>query len=560
MRKTLFLSLLFAFYAARTFGQETNPMQHFAEEALEEKIRTKAPKPDEHTHKALGDNLETGVGAEPFISLSKFNPDLLSISYMDDQALTWRINISTDGGQTWNLSAFNSRSILAANYPDNVILGGGDPVAVFDSNGKLHVTFIHLHSTPANVNNQNAYIFELFYATSVDTGQTWQSENSIADGTFGSFDFVDRQWMDIDLNNNIYLAGVHFSASAIGAAGIIMWKKNSNQPNFTPLGVTAIPQAGSTPQFSNLTVDEDSMVHITASRVAGQGGTSNDQITYVSSNPGASTFGGVTTLGNANTFPSNNTVHDRENGAVSSAVDGQNVYVAWTDFDGTVKSYYVYSHDGGATFSNPIEIAASNSSSSYALMPVVAADNGNFAISWYQVDSAALTSDYVVANSIDQGVTLENPIVVSDQLTNFTNAGNAFYGDYNSATMRDQNLHLSWCDGRSGNPRVYYACIDFSTITSVAEVTPLHDALQLKNLFPNPIQNTVQLDVYVAADKKVKVDVLDESGRLCHSKEFSGIQGTNRIALDLNQLRAGNYLIRLTSQDNYTVTRKVLKL
>lgn len=547
------------FLTTQSLSQAPANVAHFAEEALKEKLReggNTTPQPS--TNKRSTDN-ETGLGAEPFISQSKFNPDLLSIAYMDSQSNVWKISISQDGGDTWANTNFNSVTLLTSLYPTNLIRGGGDPISVFDSNGNLHVIFIHLHTTPANANNQNAFVFEMFYASSGDMGQTWVPHNSIANGSFGSLDFIDRPWIDIDLQNNIYVAGIHFTSSAIGDQGNIMWKKEATQSDFTALGVTAI--SASSPQFANLSVDANSVVHITASLVSGQGGTPNDQIAYVQSNAGGTSFGTQQVVGTANTFPGTTLVHDRENGAVSSAVDGNNVYIAWTNFEGSIKSYYVYSNDGGNNFSSPIEIGVDFFGPNYyALMPVVAADGGNMAISWYKVDKTTEESDYVVANSTDQGASLASVYTVSDQLTDFSTAGTDFYGDYNSATMLGNKAHLTWCDSRTGDPRVYYANIDFDQITGVADLTPINGFLQLNSLYPNPTQNELTLEVYLKEGKQVQVEILNEAGKRCFVKTYAGKEGQNTLRPPVSELTPGSYFVRITTEDNYTIARKFLKL
>ncbi|MGD1846896.1 MAG: T9SS type A sorting domain-containing protein, partial [Salibacteraceae bacterium] len=413
----------------------------------------------------------------------------------------------------------------------------------------------------ANQNNQNAFIFELFYTTSDDKGQTWVMHNSIANGTFGSLDFVDRAWIDIDLQDNLYIAGVHFANSSIGDVGTIMWKKEATQGDFTPLGITAIPAVVNAPQFANLTMDANGVVHISASQISGTGNTPNDQVIYVRSNVGATSFGLPFSVATANTFPSNKVVHDRENGAISSAVDGDNVYLAWTDFEGSIKSYYVYSNDGGASFSSPVEIGVDFFGPDYyALMPVVAADDGHMAISWYKVDKTTQETEYVVANSNDFGSTLENVYSISDQLTDFSSSGTTFYGDYNSSTMKGDKVHMTWCDGRTGSPRVYYACIDFSQAVSTPEVSPINGGLELASIYPNPALENVSIALESQKAQMLRVEVLHISGKSCFQQTFSGKQGSNTFQLALDELLAGTYTVRVVSTDNYSVTRRLIKL
>ena len=103
-------------------------------------------------------------------------------------------------------------------------------------------------------------------------------------------------------------------------------------------------------------------------------------------------------------------VHGRENGAISMAVDGPNVYLTWTNMEeDNIEGYYVYSNDGAQTFSTPINVGAIfyPDSTHHTLMPCIAADAGNMVITWQAINKETLESEYVAAYSSDAGATLQ---------------------------------------------------------------------------------------------------------------------------------------------------------
>jgi len=511
------------------------------------------------------DNTEVGIGAESFIHCSKFDEDLMGISYMGSLG-NWKLSLSTDNGDTWLDANLQTAELIDEMYPETQVIGGGDPVFVFDNEGNIHLTYIYLHvPADADLFDQNSWLFELFYAYSTDMGETWTSGESLAVGTFDMNDlaFVDRTWMDTDSDGNIYCGGTLFGSSdETGEAGTVVFKIDSGEFNFQTPAENAIPvDFDSQTQFTNVETDENGVVHVSGSLIE-----ENQQtVVYTKSDSNGENYQDYTTLGNAIAFPTNTEVHSRENAAISLAVDGTNIYVAWTDFQGSnVLGYYVYSHDSGETFSEPISLGDLYFGDDYHIvMPSVAASEGNMVIAWHSVNKNDMSGEYIAAFSDDAGVSLSPSYYnISDDMTNYAAFGeNAFFGDYNSTKMEGTIAHLTWTDSQEGfQPSVYYASIDFSTATAIAEIQPLSENFTLEPLYPNPITDEVTLNLYSSTDCETMIQVYSSDGKEMISQQFKAVAGSNTLTLKTSELSAGNYKLIISSDSGYVISKSLQKL
>jgi hypothetical protein len=64
-------------------------------------------------------------------------------------------------------------------------------------------------------------------------------------------------------------------------------------------------------------------------------------------------------------------------------------------------------------------------------------------------------------------------------------------------------------------------------------------------MFPNPALDQLTLDVNLNADRTVKVSVGDITGRTHILRSFDLFKGNSRATLDVTQLPAGTYFVRV---------------
>lgn len=546
-------------------SQINSATEHIVEDMLKEKVRT--TETTHHTNSNDRSSFEES-GGEPFIAINPNNEDQVAIIFMGS-AVQRRLFLSENGGDTWEESSLSPSDILNELYPTHTIIGGGDPIIIFDNDNTIHASWIYLHGTDLTDPFNNT--METFYATSTDFGTTWNTETSVHSGILTTFDAIDRIWIDADhtggaYNNNIYISGVHFSASETGPSGQVVFTKESSEESFTSLGVGAIiVDATEQTQYGNIAVDDIGNVHVTAAIIGGD----TEKIAYSRSTDGGASFSPHVIITEANLIndSAERTIHNRENTANSLAVDGDNIYIAWTELvDGISKGYYAYSHDNGMTFSAPIDFSHTINGDIYqASMPCVAADDNNLVISWYMYNIETLETRYMSAFSDNGGLTITAFQTLSEESTAFGSLPSSqFYGDYNDNAMHGCQAHFTWSDGRSGSPRIYHSKVDACSIgsgeVSLSEYTPVTESLTINSLYPNPAVNNTSLSITSTKNRDIKFSIFNSSGQLIeHLPETQLIQDNNQFKFDLSNYTQGTYLIYGITSDNYVFTRTFIK-
>lgn len=525
----------------------------------------------------VGANQFLEEGAEPHIVMHPKDKNILALAFMKTSAsqADYPVYTSRDGGTTWIKSTFNSETALNTVFPGGTILGGGDPILAFDEDGTLHMSYIYIHGTfPTLLRGDMLYVYSL------DTGSTFVvpplQDHVIYGGNLFASDLLDRQWMAVDnsggpFDGNLYLSAFYFGG-ALNTIGQLVLTKAADSSYFDlNQVVTAVaPSAGDLTQFGNIQVDQSGRVHLTcavADQVNGSG-----TVVHALSIDGGQTFAAPTQVGTGDVlFPinglnPNSVIHDRENAAISLAVDRNNVYVAWTDLgNDSCKAYFSYSHDGGANFSQQMEFGNMLvGTSAYHFFPNVAADSGRVTISWYTVDKFSRETNYYVAESADSGSSFQAVYLISDTSSAFVGGGNAFYGDYNASAKRGCTTFSVWSDGRSGSPGIYVARTQLCDTTgipwvSITEWSPVSEHFQVGSLWPNPANGVAYFMVSLKESHGVYSELYDIHGRLV--KRFDhGLhgQGQHEMVLDIANLASGRYLLKIGSKNNSLFATRIL--
>ncbi len=78
-------------------------------------------------------------------------------------------------------------------------------------------------------------------------------------------------------------------------------------------------------------------------------------------------------------------------------------------------------------------------------------------------------------------------------------------------------------------------------------------------IYPNPAKNNTTLSFNMKCNSKLSVDILDLNGRLVKQMEpIDTFSGKNELAVDCEGLKAGIYLLKLTSENGVNSTRLVV--
>lgn len=92
------------------------------------------------------------------------------------------------------------------------------------------------------------------------------------------------------------------------------------------------------------------------------------------------------------------------------------------------------------------------------------------------------------------------------------------------------------------------------------EAEPSDKPVKIDDLhfFPNPATNTLTLEFENEKPEPITIEITDLSGRVYHVSTVAGT-GSKRLSIDVNNLSAGNYLLRLSQDDRITVKKLVIE-
>lgn len=502
---------------------------------------------------------EVGDGAEPYIVIDPNDPSHLVLSYMTP-GLNFPIYTSEDGGYTWSQSAFDCLAAAQSVFSGQ-LAGGGDPVLEYDANGRLHLTWIYLLGDFFSSN------FGLFYAYSDDHGATFEllppEEMVVQAGTLIDFDIIDRQWLAADRSSgeysgNLYLSGAYFGNTLGSGPGEIVLVKTPDSNTFE-FAANVYPGSA---QYGNVEVDEDGLVHMSLFGFTDQLGTEGE-VVYARSADGGTTFETLVLQQNvAHPDPNGSivAVHNRENPAVSLAVDGDDVYVAWSAFEnGAVQSYIAHSSDNGASFDAPVAFGDELLGTGFNhTMPVIAASWSRFTVGWYAVDAAGM-SEFHLCESLDQLETWEVPVSVSDGITQFPQTnGLDFYGDYNTMVKQGCRSYTAWAEGSGADgPSVHVVHYDGCTgAVGVEEVSPVNAGWSIGAPYPNPAEDQVTVGIGGMRETRLEWQVYGLDGGLM---EQGVTRGKSSLDIDLSRWPSGMYALTVTDGKGYRAIRRLVK-
>lgn len=599
MKRTLLpllgIVLVTAINVSPLFAQ-TEAQKEYLRELWREKYRpaqeVEAPQDLPHSEKTSGSgeyklsgNFVADEG-EPFIMVNPNDSDNVVVSFMDfggASALNFPIYYTLDGGNAWNLSNFNAADTFNLMNPNWSIAGGGDPVFAFDDAGRLYFSWLFLASDP---NNQFDNPLSMYWAWSDDKGQTWNMaadsvDRAIGEGTLEFFGagvgdrgdgVFDRQWFAVDRSGGPNHGNLYASYLFIGndstpmpGDGICVRVMRPGALKWDSTHTVGTPTADV--QFSNIAVDRNGKVHLSY-------GTNNSNgvatsVKHTISTDGGQTWGFPSTVANINYpragFFSTGLVHPRENANPNMALNpaSDDVYMVFGSVTGSsIEGFFSYSTDEGLNWSQPLNIASLRNQNVQVLMPSVAAnDLGVVTMSWFELDANDI-GNFWISESFDGGLTWDPPTQLSAAQTDFSgSSAQTFYGDYYTSVRSGCTTWSAWSDGRNNiGPKLYIArstkCT--STPVSVTELSPLTTAISLGSLYPNPVADQLHLELNLESDASCRISLYDLGGKMVRElEEKLLLQGGNELTLNLSDMAAGAYLLKIDTELGM-ITRQVV--
>lgn len=352
--------------------------------------------------------------------------------------------LSTNGGQAWTAGFLPG--LVKSN--DGPYESAGDP-SIAASTGNV---FWYANLAFNRTNDANA----VAVSRSTDGGATWKTNFVIrTSATEGATLFNDKEWIAADPNNpNVaYVTWTQFHSSRGGtttSSPIVISKTTDGGAHWSaPVVISPYRyNQGSVGQ-----VDASGKVHVVYEAFA-QG---RDVVAYTVVDPSTwATQTKILAIDNDIPSPLPGATF-RTNSLPAFAMDGANLHVVWSNWNGTdADVVYVRSTNGGATWTAPVTIGGGAGDQFF---PWVGANGGKVFADWMNRTSGDQYGVQATASS-DGGASWITPTTISSATSDaskgnyfgYPNCAASFIGDYNGiAVGPDGVAHPIWTDIRIGN-------------------------------------------------------------------------------------------------------------
>jgi hypothetical protein len=494
-------------------------------------------------------------------------------------SLTFPIYYTKDFGSTWQLSEFNGTNDMPAL---TLVAGGGDPIIVFDDEGKAYLSWLTL-----SIGIDLKIKAELHWAISDDGGATWTKqpnpidEGELADIAATAGKLPDKEWMASDLSNSEHRGNVYVAYAYINSTdttyNILVKTKDADSETFGA-AVDVNPQELAFAQFTSIDVDAKGIVHVMFG-----GATVADEVLslyHVFSEDGGATFSepvkisslhlqcfppgqgecGVVGIDPNRMYPCPHLRVDKSGGPN----DG-NLYAVWTA-DGITDQktegldiYYAKSEDRGQTWSEPMILNDNTDEASHQFFPSLDVNRkGNLVVTWYdrRNDANNEFTDYYMTISRDGGNTFEPDFPVSTEASDFAMIGQANgnfgVGEYTQVITTDGYALPFWADGRTndGNIEVFTSLIPLAQdqTTNVNDVIAISSPLSIQSVFPNPVHDIANVDIRLREPMQIQAKLFSNDGKVQRAyPAWNFGSGAHRLQLDVRGIAAGTYWLAIRS-------------
>ncbi len=494
-------------------------------------------------------------------------------------ALSFTVYSTQDFGQTWFESSFTGQ------HPGSeLIIGGGDPVLAFESDGTLHLTWLLLSLSSATLQGT----IGIYHASSTDNGVSWTTRpDPITKGELQILPelmvldrLVDKQWMAVDRSNliskdNLYTAYFDYQVSPDTVASIRCMRKRANQANFVddPVQVNTLPFTDV--QFASISVDGQAQVHVSFwgsldnvnyalyhARSVDEGASFLPE-TKISDvgfplPDSASGFPISTVVGVDRLYPCPHIVADASGGPFQD-----NLYVMWTarGIDSLETAgydiYFSRSTDSGQTWESPRILNDDSDPNTHQFCSnLYVNEQGVLVAAWYdrRDDPANVATHHYWTYSQNGGQSFESQNAISAQNADFAQVGalnDGFgVGEYTQIIATDGYAIPVWADGRlnNGTVSVYAAWTALSgPATALDRIVRLQAKLQLISWYQE--QENLLISWQQAEPGEMELRLYDLSGRVVGFAERSSLErGKHYTAWSIPDLPSGHYLIELKQQ------------
>lgn len=194
-------------------------------------------------------------------------------------------------------------------------------------------------------------------------------------------------------------------------------------------------------------------------------------------------------------------------------------------------------------------------------------ENNVIAIDYYNLSGPFENSDYNVSLNFlfskDGGESFSNPFKFTNDYKLLQTKNRNFnygIGYRNSFAIDKNNIYLSWVDGseNNGNTEIVFNTFPINFDYSNTNVNLLN--LNVSNLYPNPFQDEIKVEIFNDKIQKLRIEMFDVNGKFV-SLLFNDVVsfGENTIDLKVNNLVGGDYFL-ICKSDNSTIFKKIIKI
>jgi hypothetical protein len=513
------------------------------------------------------------------------------------QSLALPVYYTLDGGETWEVSDFIGNPGKA----NSIVAGGGDPVFVFDKNGRAYMSWINIYLTTSQVSIDSIGA-KIFWAYSDDKGKTWQrAEKDYFTGQMSEYGGMasldgldDKQWMASDYSDSPYSGNVYASFISIAEAGFNPYvvTKEPGKTIFNEEKADLPTDDATYIQFITIGTDNEGTVH--AAMYASDGG-SNNRFIHSRSINGGKDFLPANEICKFRFFGSE--LMPSETGVNSDTIPGITkarfypsphlaVDNSGTDYSGNL--YYVFSADGinqndgngkeiyftrsvnkGSNWSEPVSISDDANRESHQFYPSITVNENGVVIVTYYGATGGKTSDqtdYYMTASFDGGLTFSNPLKINTVSTKFSTTGSQNggfgIGEYCQVVANSDYAFAFWADGRksNGDLDVYFAKISIdpdSPLLSVEHSGTMFDGASM-SIFPNPAKDIISVKMENFSTEIHHFSLVDITGKTV--LDFGRINpAAGSPEFDLGGVAPGNYYLIAESENGITAKKLIVK-
>ena len=512
-----------------------------------------------------------------------------------EQPLSISIYYSDDFGNSWDKSLFDGTI-----DDDAYTIGGGDPVLVYDAEGKLHLTYLLLSTTDLFTFQSKEFVY---HAVSKDNGKTWTAEKYFESTLFNPVDlsgidrFLDKQWMIADrtegqFHGNVYMGYVDFFAGDSTNAESMNMKVDVIEPGdtsftFDPVIVTT--DSFVFVQYASVDLDKEGNFYL---GFVGSYDSLNYNFYNCVSTDGGKTFSEPRKISGLY-FPGFTVGSDRSSIvgianryfpspyiAIDNSEDGNpnRIYATWTcpgidtiEITGS-DIYLCYSDDGGVNWTEPMIVNNDNLENSDQFYSSLEVNSKGIPILCFYDKRNDTTynfhTDYYITYSTDLDdldFSLQYPM--TKEPSNFSKIGlktNGFgIGEYNKIVSTATSAIPFWSDGRGndGDVDVYMAIIpldgeDYSV--GLEEIHLVSDKIGINSISPNPNKGVFSLKLDLKSTSDLSFQIFDMKGQKVYHEDWGRKNsGSYNADFNISGLVSGNYIIKINSDFGFS-TRKII--